>query len=154
MLWEIHRVTLDEKVQSDKLFTIDFTDINPRQKEQQELLFLLCKAGVQKDLIDDFYQYRQSVNRYTIGALLTSDAVTNVVRRELRKLKPGIKVEANEISELIKNEVIKRDALQSEAGIEAVKQVTKFIKKQEREKAKSKKVENPTNPEPECENLN
>ena len=138
MVWEIHRVTLDDKVQNDKLFTIDFADINPRQKDQQELLFLLCKRGVQKDLIDDFYQYRQSVNRYTVGALLSTEAVSNVVRRELRKLKPGIKVETDEINDLIENEVIKREVLQSDAGIEAQKQVTRFLKKQQRENAKTK----------------
>lgn len=136
--WEIHRVSLDEKVQNELLFSFDFIEINPRQSDQQELLFLLCKRGVQKDLIDDYYEYKQSVNRYTIGALLLTDSITNVVRRELRKLKPGIKVDSSEIGELIKSEVLKREILESEAGLEANKQVTKFLKKQEREKVKSK----------------
>lgn len=136
--WEIHRVTLDEKVQNELLFSFDILEMNPRSSDQQELLFLLCKRGVQKDLIDDFYEYKQSVNRYTIGALLLTDAVTNVVRRELRKLKPGIKVDAPEIKDLIQSEVIKRELLESEAGVEANKQVLKFVKKQEREKAKNK----------------
>lgn len=93
---------------------------------------------MQKDLIDDFYEYRQSVNRHTIGALLISDSVTNTVRRELRKLKPGIKVSSDEISDLIKHEVLKREILESESGIEALKQVTRFIRKQERAKTKTK----------------
>ncbi|MCH7817885.1 MAG: type I restriction enzyme HsdR N-terminal domain-containing protein, partial [Proteobacteria bacterium] len=70
MKWEIHRVSLEDKVQNEKIFTIDFTDLNPKHKEQQELLFLLCKRGVQKDLIGDYYEYKQSVNRHPIGALL------------------------------------------------------------------------------------
>lgn len=141
MKWEMHRVSLDEKVQNEHIFTIDFTEINPKQKDQQEVLFLLCKRGVEKDLISDYYEYRQSVNRYTIGALLLTDSVINVVRRELRKLKPGIKVETDEIASLIKSEVIKREALESESGIEANKQVTKFMRKQEREKTKNKKAD-------------
>lgn len=152
MKWEMHRVSLEDKVLNELIFSIDFTEINPKQKDQQELLFLLCKRGVQKDLIDDYYEYRQSVNRYTIGALLLSDAVTSVVRRELRKLKPGINVDTEEIYQLIKSEVIKRETLESEAGIEAGKQVIKFIKKQEREKAKSKKVVLPVEHESETEN--
>ena len=138
MKWEIHRVNLEDKVQNERIFSIDFTEINPKQKEQQELLFLLCKRGVQKDLIGDYYEYRQSVNRYTIGALLLTDSVTNAVRKELRKLKPGIKVDTEEIRNLIKNEVIKRETLESEAGLEASKQVAKFIKKQARAKLKEK----------------
>ena len=60
--WEIHRVSLDEKVQNKLLFPFDFIEINLRQSDQQELLFLLCKRGVQKELIDDYYKYRQPVN--------------------------------------------------------------------------------------------
>lgn len=137
MKWEVHRVSLDDKVQNERIFCIDFTEINLKQKEQQELLFLLCKRDVKKNLIGDYYEYRQSVNRYTIGALLLTESVTNAVRKELRKLKPGIKVDTEEITNLIKNEVIKRETLESDAGIEAIKQVTKFIKKQAKTKPKA-----------------
>lgn len=139
IIWEMHRVTLDDKVQNEKIFTFDLTEINPKKNDQQELLFLLCKRGVEKDLIDDYYEYRQSVNRHTIGALLLTDTVTSVIRRELRKLKQGIKVEIDEIADLLKSEVIKREIIESEAGIEANKQVAKFIKKQERGKQKAQK---------------
>lgn len=139
IIWEMHRVTLDDKVQNEKIFTFDLTEINPKKSDHQELLFLLCKRGVEKDLIDDYYEYRQSVNRYTIAALLLTDSVTSVIRRELRKLKPGIKVETDEIAELLKAEVIKRETIESEPGIEANKQVAKFIKKQEKEKQKTQK---------------
>lgn len=140
MKWEIHRVSLGEKVQSQRIFSIDFTDINPKQKDQQELLFLLCKRGVQKDLIGDYYEYKQSVNRYTIGALLLTDPISDAVRKELRKLKSGIKVDSDEIKSIVKNEVIKREILESEAGVEANKQVVRFMKRQEKEKQKSKKL--------------
>ena len=99
----------------------------------------MCKRGVKKDLIDDFYEYKQSVNRYTIGALLLTDPIVNTVRRELHKLKTGIKVDSDEIKELISQEVIKRELLESEAGKEANKQVGKSMKQQERAKLKSKK---------------
>jgi hypothetical protein len=137
--WEIHRISLDEKVQYEQLFSFDFLEMNPRKNDQQELLYLLCKRGVQKDLIDDYYEYKQSVNRYTIGALLLSDPIVSTVRRELRKLRSGIKVDSDQIRELITQEVVKRDLLESEAGKEANKQVAKFMKQQERAKLKSKK---------------
>lgn len=136
--WDVYRVSLEDRVNCELLFSFDFLEINPRKKDQQEMLFLLCKRGIQKDLIDDYYEYKQSVNRYIIGSFLLTDAVTNVVRRELRKLKPGIKVDSEEIGDIIHSEVLKRDILESEAGIEAKKQVCKFIKKQEREKSKNK----------------
>lgn len=137
--WEMHRVTLEDKVKNENIFSIDFSEINPKQKDQRDLLFLLCKRGVQKDIIADYYEYRQSVNRYIIGALLLTESVASLIRRDLRKLKPGIKVDMDEVMSLIKSEVIKREVLDSDAGIEANKQVEKFIKKQERDKSKRKK---------------
>lgn len=136
--WKIHRVTLENKVKNEELCSFDFIEINHKQAEQQDLLFLLCKRGVQKDLIDDYYEYRQSVNRYTIGALLLTESVTSVIRRELRKLKSGKKVNNEEIKNIIRDEVIKREVLESEASIETNKQLSKFFKKQERAKKKTK----------------
>jgi predicted type IV restriction endonuclease len=136
--WEIHRVVLADRVRQEKLFSINFSEINPRQKESQETLFLLCKRGVAKDLIDDYYEYRQSVNRYTVGATLLSDEVVAVIRRELRKIKSGVKADAEEIKDLLSNEVLKRDILESDAGKEALKELMKFKKKQAKAKRATK----------------
>jgi hypothetical protein len=135
--WEIYRVTLEDRVEGTKLIEFDFTNVNPRKKEDLEMLFLLCKRGVQKDLIDEFYEYRQSVNRYTIGAVMLSEPVVSVVRRELRKIKDGLKVSNEEIEELLANEVLKRDLIESEAAKEAHKSIKKLAKKRVRSKSKS-----------------
>ncbi len=137
--WQIHRVFLEPSVRNERLFTIDLETINPRQKDHQELLFLLCKRGVAKDLIGDFYKYKQSVNRHTIGTLLLTDAVVAVVRRELRKFKPAVKVNTEDIRDLMKHEVIKREVLESEAGIDAKKQFARHIKRAKKTKAKETK---------------
>jgi len=100
------------------------------------VLFLLCKRGVQKDLIDEFYEYRQQVNRYTIGAVLLTEPVISVIRRELRKVKSGLKVSNDEIEELVANEVLKRDLIESEAAKEAQKNIQKLLKERLRSKSK------------------
>ncbi len=135
--WQVHRVTVDTKVESNKLVEFDFTQINPRKKDDLELLFLLCKRGVQKDLIDEFYEYRQSVNRYTIGVLLQTEPVITSIRRELRKIKEGLKVSNEEILDLVSTEVLKRDLVESEAAQEAQKNIQKLLKKYQRQKSKS-----------------
>ena len=136
IMWQIHRVTVEDRVESTKLIEFDFTALNPRKKDDQEMLFLLCKRGVQKDLIDEFYEYRQSVNRYTVGAVLLTEPVISVIRRELRKIKDGLKVSNEEIEELVSNEVLKRDLIESEAAKEAQKNIQKLLKKRLRSKPK------------------
>ncbi|MBT5029343.1 MAG: restriction endonuclease subunit R [Nitrospinaceae bacterium] len=150
IIWQVYRVTLEERVESTKLIEFDFTKLNPRKKDEQEMLFLLCKRGVQKDLIDEFYEYRQTVNRYTVGAVLLTEPVISVVRREVRKIKDGLKVSDEEIKELISNEVLKRDLVESESAQEAQKSIHKLLKKRLKTKAKpsqpisSKATEEPT----------
>jgi len=136
--WQIHRVTLDTKVTSEELCSINMTEVNPKKGEDASLLFLLCKRSLIKDNIDKFYEHKQSFNRYTVGALLSTEAVSSVVRRELRKIKPGIKVSAEDIQVMIKDEVLKRDIIDSESGLEAQKAVKKFYRSQSRAKTSKK----------------
>lgn len=137
IIWQIHRVALDTRVENEFLCSLDFLTINPKKADDAELLFLLCKRSLIKDSIDKFYEYKQSVNRYTIGALLGTSQVANVVRKELRKLKPGIKVDTSEIEELIKSQVIKREIYDSDSGKDAQKAVDKYYRAEARAKAKS-----------------
>ncbi len=141
LIWQIHRVTLDSRVTNEHLCTIDFVEINSKKKDEAELLFLLCKRGVIKDNIDKYYEFKQSVNKYTIGALLCTEAVASIARRELRKMNPGLKISSEEIEELIRSEVLKREVIGSESGEEARKQVTKFYKNQKRSKSVVAKIE-------------
>jgi len=146
--WQIYRVTLEDRVECTKLIEFDFTTLNPRKKDEQEMLFLLCKRGVQKDLIDEFYEYRQTVNRYTVGAVLLTEPVISVIRREIRKIKDGLKVSNEEIEELISNEVLKRDLLESEAAKEAQKNIQKLLKKRLKAKPKSSQQSSSETTEP------
>lgn len=135
--WQVHRVTLDSKVEAQKLIDFNFLELNARKKEDQETLFLLCKRGVQKDLIDEYFEFKQSVNRYTVGALILTEPVVAVVRRELRKIKDGLKVSNEEIEELLRHEVLKRDLIESEAAKDAIKNVNKALKKRTKSKPKA-----------------
>ena len=141
LCWEVHRVTVDGAVGNELILKFNFMDLNPRKQDSQEKLFLLCKRGVQKDLIDDYYEYKQSVNHYTIGAIILTEPVISAIRKELKKLKPGIKVDAEEIKRLVEHGVIKRELLESDAGKEANKSVTKMTRQQQRAKAKPKQTQ-------------
>ncbi len=136
--WQIHRVALDSRVTNEELCCINMLEVNPKKNEEAELLFLLCKRGLIKDNIDKFYEHKQSFNRYTVGALLSSEVVASLVRRELRKIKPGIKVSVQEIQEMVQEEVIKREVVDSDSGREAQKIIAKYYRSQNRAKAKAK----------------
>lgn len=117
--WEIFRIKFEKPVDAEMVCTLDLSAVNPRKAEDQERLFLLCKEGLSKAAMDEFAQKVQSVNRFVVGALLMSEPVVSVVRKELRRLADGIKVENTEIEELIRLEVLKREVIEGDAAAKA-----------------------------------
>jgi len=143
--WEIYRVLVDGQVSHEKVFSFNFTELNIRRTEDLETLFMLCKRAIKKDLIEEFYEHRQACNKFTIGALMLSTPALTLIRRQLRQIHPGLKVTDEEIKEIIGSEVIKRDVVQSETGIETIKKVNKLLDKIEKLKTKKTKPKTETN---------
>ena len=145
--WEIHRVLVDGQVTNEQVLKFDFLEISPRKREDTDPLFMLCRRGVSKSLMEDYYDRQQACNRFVVGALLTSEPIVNTLRRELRRMTPGLKVTDDELQALLENEVIKREVLNSEQGKEARGRVRRFFARQAKSKIRSPKenveLENP-----------
>lgn len=143
--WEIHRVRVEGQVTNEQVVDFDFLELSARRHEDLETLFLLCKRGLDKDLIEDFYEHRQACNRFSVGAILTSDSVVGTVRRLLRQITPGLKTSDDEIRAILEDDVIKREVQHSEAGKEAQREVKrKLAKVQKKRAAKSTKSSGPS----------
>jgi predicted type IV restriction endonuclease len=130
--WQLHRVTFDRPIGLDHLCTFDFTEINPRKAEDLDRLFLLCKSGMKKHAMEAFHDRVQSVNRYVIGAIVTSDVMVNSIRRELRRLTPGLKIDDGEIRKILSDGVLKREIQEGEKASKARARVKKAVGKKMR----------------------
>lgn len=127
--WIVYRILLKEKVTYELVCSINIKSINPRVKADQQALFMLCRRGVDKNLIKKFYEYRQQVNKFTVAAVLMSDDAQALVARALRKLTPGLKVDKEEIAAMIRDQVIKRELVESDAGKAALSKLRRTAKK-------------------------
>jgi len=129
IMWEIHRIKFEKPISTERVCYIDFLAINHRKNEDQEKLFLLCKEGLNKSVIEDFHERAQTVNRFTIAAILQSETLIDAVRKELRKLFSGIKVETPELENIIKFEVLKREVIEGEDATKASTRIRKATAK-------------------------
>lgn len=143
VMWEVHRVTVDGQVDNEQVVAFNFLELSPRKNEDLEKLFLLCRKGISQSLMDEYYERHQAVNKFVIGALLTSEDVISAVKRNLKKFSPGIKVDDEEIQSLIINEVIKRDVLESDAAKESQKRINREFAKLARQKKVAQKEAEP-----------
>jgi len=128
--WEIYRIKFERSDKTHQLghellCAFNFLDLNPRKKEDQDILYLLCKEGLTKDVIEEYHERLMSVNKFVISAILQSDAGLNMLRRELKRVSPGIKVETDEISSILTTDVLKRDVVEGDSTKEAIARVKK-----------------------------
>ena len=113
----------------NKVVEINFLDVNPRKSEDQELLFLLAKEGIHKDAITDYHERIKNVNPYIIGAIVLSSHSLKLIKKELRRMTPRLRIDDSEIEVILKNDVLKRNVLEGDEANEALKRVKKTISK-------------------------
>ena len=125
VIWEIYRIKFERPITSELLCSFNFLDLNPRKQDDQDVLFLLCKEGLSKAVIEDYHEHVKSVNKFIIGAVLQTEAGLNLIRRELKRVSPGIKVEIDEVKTILVNEVLKRGTIEGELSKDAKSRVKK-----------------------------
>jgi hypothetical protein len=124
-IWRVYRVMFAKPIENEIVVEFDLLNLNPRNSEHIELLGLLSKEGWQKARLGDYASQRQALSRFTLGALILSDSTLEVLRREIRRLSPEVRIEIGEIRSALEADVIKRDVLEGEKAELARKQVAK-----------------------------
>ncbi len=64
---------------SELLCEFNFLELNSRNKDHHDLIYLLCKEGISKAVIEDFHEHIKSVNKFIIGAINSPNRRTWVI---------------------------------------------------------------------------
>lgn len=116
--WQVYKVSFAKPIEHELVVELDLLALNPKSEDHLELVNLLAKEGWQKARLGDYHSQRQILSRFSIAAIVQSDPVVEVVRRELRRLS-GVKVEVDEVRRVLENEVLKREVLEDEKAAAA-----------------------------------
>lgn len=127
--WELHRIKFEQPISSEIVCSFNFLDLSNKKDEDLEKLFVLCKEGLSKDSREIFYERLQVLNKYIVGAFILQEPVLSVIKREIRKFSPGLKIEESDIENIIKNEVLKRELIEGENAESNAKKVKKYYQK-------------------------
>lgn len=133
--WRIYKVTFAKPISAEVVIEIDFNALNSKNSKDVESLYLFCKEGWIKSVLGEYHSQKQALSRYFIGAMLLTDSVLQVMRRELRRLFPDVKIEAEEIHSVLTSDVMKREVLEGEKADEARKKISRSINKAVKVKA-------------------
>jgi predicted type IV restriction endonuclease len=123
--WRVYHVIFDKPINQELLIDIDFCSLSPRSQEDIEHLFLWCKEGWARSVLGEYHTQRQALNRFFLAATVLSDPVLAVIRRELRRLSPNVRIEIEEIKAALTEEVIKREVMEGDKADEARRKITR-----------------------------
>lgn len=137
VVWQAYRLRFEKPIQHDEVFTLDFLDPAAKPAQLLEKLYLISREAAGSSALGSYAQQKEATSRYVISQLLLDDSVLITVRRQLRRLFPGVRVGAEEIAGLLRNEVLKREVLEGERAGAAEKLVRRASRKQQRTKPDS-----------------
>jgi hypothetical protein len=125
VLWRVYKITFAKPIDFEQVVEFNFLELNPKNEDQIELVYLLTKESWQKAMLGEYHAQKQALNRFVLAALLLSDPILDVVRRELRRISPGVRIETPEIQNALALEVLKREVTEGEKAEAARKIVQK-----------------------------
>lgn len=133
--WQVYHMEFEQPVRAELSFKFDLLDSG---KDICETIYTLTREGMGKRAIEEYHEQMEATDKYVLAALLLDDAVLSVVRREIRKMNPSVRVSTEEIAEIIKTQVIKRDVVEGEAIDAARRAMHKARKRAMRSKKTSR----------------
>lgn len=127
MIWRVYKVTFAKPIDQELVIEIDFCGLNPKSAKDIETLYLFCKEGWIKSVLGEYHTQKQALSRFFLGALLQTEPVLQVLRRELRRISPDVRVEIEEIKSVLVSEVMKRDVTEGDQAEAARKKIAKVM---------------------------
>jgi len=143
--WRVYSVTFGKPIGQELVIDIDFCGLNSRSSQDLDSLYLLCKEGWIKSVLGEYQTRKQALSRFFLGAMILSDPVLEVIRRELRRVSPDVRIDVDEIANVLSAEVLKREVIDGEKADEARKRIARAARKSLRGKAEP--AENSVSPQ-------
>jgi hypothetical protein len=134
--WKLYRIKFSQPYEVEEVSSFNLSNINLKSEDDLNKLFLLCKEGITSDAMDVYHQHTQLVNKFVVAQIATSEPIVGAIRRELRRLFPDVKVEPEQILDILANEVLKRELMEGDKVKETQAKIKKATSKLARKTAK------------------
>lgn len=145
--WRLYQIIFAQPIDKRLVTTLNLLSIEVKTDAGQDALYPFTKEGFTKGAHLELRDKQDATSRFVLAALLLkNESVINTIRRELRRV-VEVNVDEADILKVLENEVIKRDAMEGPAAVEAGKRIGRREEKPLR-KAKREFGETPLTPSP------
>jgi predicted type IV restriction endonuclease len=123
--WMLYRIHFKKPIEAKLVAEFDLLSTDLKSESDLEKVYLISREGLIRGAVVEFSEKQNATSKYLIAALLLHDEdVLTGIRRELRKV-TGILVEPAVIAEVLRNDIIKREALEGEEAIQSERRILK-----------------------------
>lgn len=140
-VWRVYKVHFGQPIEKILVCEVDLIALSPKSDEILECFGNLSREGFSKGTMADLLHQKQVTNKFTVAALLISDDVLDDIRKEIRRLGSGVKVDVEYLRSLLTNEIIKRDLIDSEEAKAAAQNVKRLQRAAVRKKNSGREAE-------------
>jgi len=134
--WRLYRIKFGQPVDYELVSSLSIADLNLKSEEDQRKLFLLCREGITSDAMGIYHQHISLLNRFTVAQVVLSEPVVSCIRREMRRYFPELKIDPESISDLLTNEILKREVIDGDKVKDAQLRMRKAAARNARAQAK------------------
>lgn len=146
--WRLHRIKFGQPIDHEEVSSFNLLEVSPKNEDDLKKMFLLCREGIGADAMGAYHQHTQILNRFTVAQVLLTEPIVAAIRKEIRKLFPDVKIDHEHVSDLLNNEVLKREVIEGDKAKETQQKIKKLLAKQARQaEKKSEKAEQSSVPE-------
>lgn len=136
--WQIYKVIFGQPIDKQLIYELDFLNMNLRNTQCLECLTNLTREGFTHSSMSSFYRQQQATSKFSMAAILLTPQILQMIRRELRKVNPGVKIDEELIRSILKDEVLKREVVESDEAKKAAEYIKKSLKALAKQKIKLK----------------
>lgn len=142
-VWRMYHVEFTRPIDKYLLCEVDVASITCRKVEDAQCLYLFSREAMTKSgVLQQAMDRQQATSRYMVAALLVgNDRIHNAIRRELKRV-VDVAVDVDEIVDILRDEVVKRDSMDGQPFEDALRLVNK---KEDQPMRKSKPHATPRN---------
>ena len=127
--WRVYNVLFTKPIGQELVVDIDLSTLNPKVEGDLETIYLWCKEGWQRSALGDYHTQKQALSRFFLGAIVLADSVLDVIRRELRRVSPDVRIDNEQIRAVLVNEVLKREVMEGDKAEDARKKIARAASK-------------------------
>ncbi len=140
-MWRVYKVHFGQPIEKILVCEVDLIVLSPKSDEILECFGNLSREAFSKGTMADLLHQKQVTNKFTVAALLVSDDVLDDLRKEIRRLGSGVKVDIDYLRSLLTSEIIKRDLIDSEEAKAAAQNVKRLQRTVSRKKSSEREAD-------------